>query len=52
MDNDFLQMGVDAAQYEALEKDFQEVLQELVRNWLRFMQLEDLGTYFNNENKK
>ena len=30
MDNDFVQMGVDPAQYEALEKDFQEVLNELV----------------------
>jgi len=30
MDNDFLQMGVDAAQYEALDKDFKEVLEELV----------------------
>lgn len=30
MDNDFVQMGVDPAQYEALEKDFSEVLQELV----------------------
>ena len=30
MDNDFARMGVDAAQYEALERDFQEVLQELV----------------------
>jgi len=30
MDNEFTQMGVDPAQYEALEKDFQEVLAELV----------------------
>ena len=27
---EFAKMGVDPAQYEALEKDFQEVLQELV----------------------
>ena len=32
MDNEFTQMGVDPAQYEALEKDFQEVLQELVND--------------------
>jgi hypothetical protein len=30
MDNEFAKMGVDPAQYEALEKDFQEVLNELV----------------------
>ena len=30
MDQEFASMGVDPAQYEALEKDFQEVLQELV----------------------
>ena len=30
MDADFANMGIDPAQYEALEKDFQEVLQELV----------------------
>jgi hypothetical protein len=30
MDKDFEKMGIDAGQYEALEKDFQEVLQELV----------------------
>ena len=29
MDNDFEQMGVDPAQYEALQKDFEEVLHEL-----------------------
>lgn len=28
--NDFLEVGLDPAAYEALEKDFQEVLQELV----------------------
>lgn len=30
MDNDFIKMGIDQAQYENLEKDFNEVLQELV----------------------
>ena len=29
MDSDFAQMGVDHAQYEALERDFNEVLEDL-----------------------
>lgn len=29
MDNDFLQMGLDQAQYEALEQDFKKILEEL-----------------------
>ena len=30
MDTDFMNMGVNPAQYEGLERDFNEVLQELV----------------------